>query len=125
MEIYEEWFLVAQHDIDGAKVLFEHGQLKDLVVYHTQQCAEKALKGYLAFKEHLLQKTHNLNVLNGLCSDYDSVFLQLAGRTLFLNGFDTKFRYPGSDLEPTDYETETAIEYAEYILEFVKQQITQ
>jgi HEPN domain-containing protein len=40
-------------------------------------------------------------------------------------GFDTKFRNPFSELEPADYDTETAIKYAEYILEFVKQQITQ
>ncbi|TAE40636.1 MAG: HEPN domain-containing protein [Runella slithyformis] len=125
MEIYEEWLWKAQHDIEGAKVLFEHGNLKDLSVYHTQQCAEKALKGYLAYKEHLIEKTHNLNILIGICCEYDKLFSQLLSKTFFLNGFDVKFRYPGSDLEPTDAETETAIEYAHYILEFVKNQITQ
>ncbi len=125
MEIFEEWFWKAEHDLKGANVLFEHGQLNDLVVYHSQQCAEKALKGYLTYLLQPLHKTHDLGILLEYCKVHNPVFVQLLSRTVFLNNFDTKFRYPGDELEPSELETQIAIEYATYILDFVKQQITQ
>jgi HEPN domain-containing protein len=43
MAIYEEWLLKAKRDLDTAKALLEKSYF-DTAIYHTQQCAEKALK---------------------------------------------------------------------------------
>ena len=58
----QQWLLKSRRDLEAARVLFEHG-LFDVVVYHCQQSAEKALKAYLVYQEVILQKTHNLVVL--------------------------------------------------------------
>lgn len=47
MEIHEEWLFKANSDLESAKVLLKNNLL-DTAIYHTQQSAEKALKGYLA-----------------------------------------------------------------------------
>ena len=49
----QQWLLKSQRDLEAAKVLFEHG-LFDIVVYHCQQSAEKALKAYLVYQEVIL-----------------------------------------------------------------------
>ena len=48
MGIHEDWLLKAERDLDTAKVLLENA-FHDTAIYHTQQCAEKALKGYCVY----------------------------------------------------------------------------
>ncbi|MCU0391336.1 MAG: HEPN domain-containing protein [Thermoflexibacter sp.] len=122
MEIHEEWFYKANSDLESAKVLLQHNLL-DTAHYHTQQSAEKALKGYLAFRNQPIQRIHNLNVLLANCIDLDDSFSELSTQTRYLNGFDTKFRYPDEELAPERSEVQTAINYAEVIFEFVKQKV--
>jgi HEPN domain-containing protein len=59
MQSYEKWLLKAENDLTAAKVLYE-AACYDVAIYHTQQCGEKALKGFLAFKMHPLIKIHDL-----------------------------------------------------------------
>ena len=58
----EQWIVKSQRDLAAARVLFQ-SQLFDITVYHCQQCAEKALKAYLAYQQGSLQRTHNLVIL--------------------------------------------------------------
>ena len=118
MEPYEEWLLKAKNDLLSARKLFESG-LNDTAIYHTQQCAEKSLKGYCAFKIQPVQNIHDLVLLNDNCKKLDSDFKKLNAAAIFLNNLDTSFRYPGDELEPSDKELTSAIEYAEYIFNFV------
>jgi HEPN domain-containing protein len=122
MEIHEEWFYKANSDLESAKVLSQNNLL-DTALYHTQQSAEKALKGYLAFRNQPIQRIHNLNVLLSNCMDLDNSFSELSLQTRYLNGFDTKFRYPDEELTPEITEVQMAINYAEIIFEFVKSKV--
>jgi HEPN domain-containing protein len=74
--MHEEWLLKAERDLNGSKSLFRDNFF-DLSAYHTQQCVEKALKGYLVWKGHPLLKTHNLEVLLGHCKSYEPDFSNL------------------------------------------------
>jgi HEPN domain-containing protein len=38
----------------------------DTAIYHSQQAAEKALKGYLAFRDQPLERTHDRERLFGI-----------------------------------------------------------
>ena len=69
----QQWLLKSQRDLEAARVLFEHG-LFDVVVYHCQQSAEKALKAYLVYQEVILQKTHNLVVFLESCLTFNINF---------------------------------------------------
>ena len=119
MSPHEEWIVKAEHDLLSAKKLFETG-LYDTAIFHTQQCAEKSLKGFLAFKRLPLQKTHDLVLLNNLCKDIDNSFVQMEDECVFLNSRDIQFRYPSEELNPTHEEITQAIAYASTIFAFVK-----
>ncbi len=118
MKLTEEWLWKAQRDYDAA-VLLMSGKYFDSTVFHTQQCAEKALKGYLSMQNQAIIKTHDLDLLLEKCKIFDSTFGQLEYFTSALNNFDTLFRYPSSSLEPEESEAQEAILCSEKILVFV------
>jgi HEPN domain-containing protein len=93
MAIYEEWLLKAQRDLDTAKALLEKVYL-DTAIYHTQQCAEKALKGYCVYRLQPLIKTHDLEKILNICINLDSNFQCLDLFAMSLNGLDVRFCYP-------------------------------
>ena len=124
MEPFEIWLYKADHDLLAAKKLFEEESvLFDIVVFHAQQCAEKSLKAFGAFKLQPVHKTHDLNVLVNECKEFDTDFEKIRARALYLNSYDTQFRYPGDELNPIFEEAEQAIEYAVYIFQFVNDKI--
>lgn len=98
--------------------MFEH-EFFDVVVYHCQQSAEKALKAYLVYKEVPLQKTHNLVVLLENCLDFELSFEILRASAEVLTPYATEFRYPSDIVEPDVSEAEEALTMAESVLNFV------
>jgi len=64
--------------------MFLAHMLGEYLLLKTQQCVEKSLKGYLAFKEQTLQKSHDIELLVELCSIIDDEFESLYGRYLTL-----------------------------------------
>jgi len=61
--IAKEWFDRAEHDIDGAEILFESEHYTDTIAVLIHQAAEKYLKGFLLFNGWRLKKTHDLEEL--------------------------------------------------------------
>ena len=120
-QLYQEiqdWLFKSQRDLDSAKVLLEH-RFFDVVVYHCQQSAEKALKAYLVYQQVTLQKTHNLVVLLENCLDFDPSFEILRPSAEVLTPYATEFRYPSDTIEPEIDEAEEALDIAGSILDFV------
>jgi hypothetical protein len=55
------WFIKAAHDIRMAELaLRDDPAMTDQAVYHSQQAAEKVMKGFLTWHERIFRKTHNL-----------------------------------------------------------------
>ena len=119
MGIHEDWLLKAKRDLDTAKVLLENA-FHDTAIYHTQQCAEKALKGYCVYRLQPLIKTHDLEKILNICIGLDNNFQQLDLLATSLNGLDVRFRYPDVEFEPEATEVADAIDWSEQILNFVK-----
>lgn len=119
MAIYEEWLLKAKRDLDTAQALLEKAY-HDTAIYHTQQCAEKALKGYCVYRLQPLIKTHDLEKILNICIGLDSSFIGLDILATSLNGLDVRFRYPDIEFEPDATEVVDAINWAEQILDFVR-----
>ena len=120
MKPHEEWMAKAAHDLEAAKRLIDNEEpLTDAAIYHTQQCAEKALKAFLAFHEHETEKTHDLKILLDICSKFDCAFDQLKIEASFINPFATMFRYPGAEMCPDIDTVCEAIDAAEKIYDFV------
>ncbi len=118
MNPHEEWLFKADRDLKGAIGMVDL-KLEDLAVYHAQQCAEKALKGYLVFSSIPLVKSHDLGRLLSLCVDLDSDFLDIQDALQSLDGLDTRFRYPDAHLVPDENTTKETLECAEIVLNFV------
>ena len=117
-----DWLAKAERDLLGA-ITMHRSNLYDLSVYHTQQSAEKALKGYLCYKNHSLLKTHDIGILLKACKSYDNDFLNIERTALQLNQLDIEFRYPLPIFEPPESATLQAINDAESVLNFVRNKI--
>ncbi len=124
MKPHEEWLFKAGNDLSSADILLNSSKpLLDIAIYHTQQCAEKALKSYLAFKERDIEKIHNLIMLTNLCEEIDSSFNSLKEDAIYLNPYSTLYRYPDGDLMPPKPDVIKAVEVAERIFNFVKNKV--
>ena len=117
-----DWLAKSERDLLGA-ITMHRTNLYDLAVYHTQQSAEKALKGYLCYKNHDLLKTHDIGILLKACKFYDNDFSNIEVTALQLNQLDVRFRYPVPIFEPPESVTLQAISDAESVLNFVKNKI--
>lgn len=123
MKPHEEWLIKAEHDLKSANLLFTDAELYDTAIYHTQQCAEKSLKGFLAFKEKEIPRTHSLKVLLISCTELDTDFKLLTDSALMISPFATEFRYPGEQLSPEFNDVQDAIAATEKIYDFITRKI--
>lgn len=75
MHSHDAWLIKAQQDLKLAMLaITSQDPLFDMVVYHTQQCAEKALKGFLSTQKHPPQETQNLVYLTEICMQINQSF---------------------------------------------------
>lgn len=96
MQGHEEWLKFAFADLKTAKIILnsEDDLVIGNVLYHSQQCAEKALKAFIIYKKHPIIKTHDLTKLIKICGQFDTEFLILLPDAADLNPFATETRYP-------------------------------
>lgn len=92
-------------------------------LFHCQQAAEKALKGWLTFHEIPFLKTHDLAVLLNLCAAKEKGFQQWQESLPRLTPFATESRYPGDALEPAAEDIREAEKLAREVVEFVFRKI--
>jgi hypothetical protein len=93
------WMLKAAHDLRAAETLAATlPALNDEAVFHCQQAAEKAIKGFLAW--------------HGQTSGHRSVL----ARAVPLSEYAWKFRYPGVPADPDSAETAEALAAAREVV---------
>ncbi|MEW5866405.1 MAG: HEPN domain-containing protein [Bacillota bacterium] len=122
-EIAHEWFAMGDLDLDSAAFLLGMRPMPvEIICYHCQQCAEKYLKGFIAFNAGEVPRTHDLVALNKLCGGYDQGFAELQERCIDLTDYGVQVRYPFHlDIEESD--AKRAIENARKVREFVVSRI--
>lgn len=112
-QLVQTWLLKADHDLRSAQRLAEGDDpLLDTAIYHCQQSAEKAVKGFLVYHDVRARKTHDIVELSveagKLTSDYEALDDAAERLTEYAIGF----RYPNMQLEPTRAEYEQAYQDA-------------
>ncbi len=118
---YLHWLQHAEIDLKAAKKLSESHELAGPVVYHIQQCVEKALKAYLVYNHKPVAKTHNLTELLNLCSRVDNEFMSVQEAASELTPYATISRYPNNRFSlPDSAAIEKVIGQALHILRLVK-----
>ena len=116
----DEWLAIAEDDLGQAL----HARIAPEpyvrgMCYHSQQAAEKFLKGFLVARGIGFRKSHDLDYLIEQCCKADGDFAGMLGVALDLEHYSTLIRYPGPDGPPTLDEADAAIACARQIRDFV------
>ena len=116
--IVTEWLRYAHNDLVVAKHCIEdmHPKQSEIASYHCQQCAEKALKAFLIYKDIDPPKIHDLKVLCKICQDIDASFAGIASQCAHLTPYGVTVRYP-DELSPNEDMVKLAINEAQQVYE--------
>ena len=120
-DVATRWFNKGNNDlIAGNYILTMPEPPTDTVCFHSQQAAEKYLKGFLAFHGRETPKIHDIEELISICIEIDSEFSKLFDVSSDLSVYAVEVRYPLEiDYEITAEEALSAIQNANKIRDFV------
>ncbi len=119
-KLVQGWINKAQRVLDSASVLAANAPpLLDTAVHHCQQAAEKAVKGFLVFRDRQFEKVHDVEVLIEAAATYEATFSAWADVGRRLTPYARIFRYPGNVAEPTREQFDQAMSDAQGICDFV------
>jgi len=122
----ERWINFANEDLMMAELAFKE-ELFNQVCFHSQQCVEKLLKGYIAFRGDIYPQSHKLVDILSLI--LESSFDDLRDEIILLDRFYISTRYPdalpGSLPEglPSKADAEEAIQVARLVSERIKREL--
>ena len=121
-----DWLIHSRSDLRLAKISLKDTQiLPEDCTFHSQQCAEKALKALLIAKNIEFPRTHSVEVLVGLLKASGMVIPEIVDQAFVLTQYAVQTRYPGEWEPITRQEARKAMEMAEYILYWVEGEIKQ
>ena len=119
-QLVQSWLTKAQHDLASARVLAaSEPPLLDTAIYHCQQAAEKAVKGYLVFCDQEVERVHDIEVLIRSAMSCAQEFVDWIDVGIELTPYARIYRYPGYATEPSREQLEQAIAAAEGLYSFV------
>ncbi|GHV86221.1 hypothetical protein AGMMS50230_18290 [Spirochaetia bacterium] len=115
-----QWFFMAGEDLKSAEYLatMHYPRPEGIICFHCQQSTEKYLKGFLFQKNVDFPKIHDLRILLKFCEAVDAQFSAILPKCNILNRYSVIPRYP-DEQEITPADTNTAIQYAQEIRDFV------
>jgi HEPN domain-containing protein len=123
IDIVKEWLDFAKKDFESARYLLDMRPVPlEIICYHCQQAAEKMLKGYLIYQDKEPPRTHNLEILCGMCMNAEVAFEDLVEPCGRLTLYSVQSRYP-YQVQISDSDTKTAIVDADRVMNFVLQKI--
>jgi len=124
-----EWLKFARHDIDAAQQLYSQQQNPrqrpiEIIMYHCQQGAEKALKAYVVQHSKALTKklqTHDMALLQQECAQQNIKFnnVRIIKHCANLDPFSVVIRYPYHNLPLTSSNASQGLNSAKRIYDFV------
>lgn len=110
------WLLKAQRDLTAAQKLGT--ELPDIAIYHCQQGAEKALKGFLILHDKDPGDTHNINTLVKEASAFRPEWKATLKEAGYLSQYNQTYRYPREatdDFNPSPGELKKAFRIAQNV----------
>jgi len=81
-------------------LMLQHRKKVEIILYHCQQTAEKALKAYLVNNNRWIGKVHDMGKLLQECSLIDMSFSRkrIVDHCVFLDQYSVNIRYPFHNL---------------------------
>jgi HEPN domain-containing protein len=127
-----EWLRFARMDIAAAQQLYSQQQNPrhrpiEVILYHCQQGAEKALKAYIVQNGMLPRKLeiHDMQLLRGACTQWSGKFnsARIIDHCAYLEPFSVAIRYPKHNLSLDSSHAARGLNSAKRIYDFVCKQI--
>jgi HEPN domain-containing protein len=119
-QLVRGWLTKAQHDLASARVLAANAPpLLDTAIYHCQQAAEKAVKGYLVFCDQEFERVHDIEMLIRAAMSCAPEFVDWIDAGIELTPYARIYRYPGHATEPSREQFDQALSAAEGLYRFV------
>jgi len=122
-ELVRDWLTRASHDLQAARTLAAGAKpVLDAAIYHCQQAAEKAVKGWLQSQDSPFPRTHDIEDLVARAAKLQGDFDQFAKAAAVLTPYVSAFRYPGGGSDepmPSPEEFDAALQHAQAIYDFV------
>lgn len=97
----KRWFEKAATDLHVAKLLKTMPDAFEPSVFHCQQAAEKAIKGFLVTHKIRFDKTHDIEKLLKLVATVDTNLATELKPSIILTQFAVAYRYP-EEAEPPE-----------------------
>jgi HEPN domain-containing protein len=119
VDLAKEWLKYSKSDLSTARHMLEDVYPKEteIVCYHCQQCAEKALKGFCIFNNIEPPKIHDLISLCHLCMTLEDSFFHIIDNCSRLNPYGVIIRYP-NELAVDEAIAKNSVVMAQEIYEF-------
>jgi HEPN domain-containing protein len=116
-ELVRGWLRKASHDLEASRLLgTSDSPVLDVAMYHCQQAAEKALKGFLVFWDQRAERTHDVGLLLDRVVVIEPAFETWRDAADRLTPLATAYRYPGQSDDPLPEEFEEALDDATSIV---------
>lgn len=128
MKEINNWFEFAREDFRLVKIALKE-KIYNQVCFHSQQAAEKTLKGFLKNKSKNVPKTHFLDELLNLCIKIDNDFQALKEGCSILDDYYIPTRYPDAlpgifpEGLPQQKDAQEALSILKKIMEFVNKKL--
>jgi HEPN domain-containing protein len=119
VELANKWLEYARTDYNVAlhDTTF-HPIPIEIICYHCEQAAEKALKAILAYHNETIPRIHDLYRILELCIVHVSQLSDLSSQAKRLTDFAIVTRYP-NDIELNEADMKQALEYADQFIKRV------
>lgn len=112
IEDVRQWLAHAQEDLRLAERLASAQEFPRASLFHSQQAAEKALKGFLVWHDRAFRATHDLRPLVRACAAVAPELTALEATAEELTPYAVASRYPGRLPEPTATQVTEAVRAA-------------
>lgn len=118
-----EWLNTAKDDLRVAEHLLSLYPIPlEIICFHCQQAAEKALKAILTSFDDEPPKTHDLIELCRLCVEKDDKYRSFEDTCAMLTAYGVQTRYPPS-MELESQDVDRALNASRTLLQFVGQEL--
>ncbi|MBI5573743.1 MAG: HEPN domain-containing protein [Elusimicrobia bacterium] len=123
-DLVNEWFKKADEDILTIENNLKAEKIPtSTVCFHSQQSAEKYLKGYLSYKEIEFEFVHDMEYLINLATENEKKFEELIEVVKKLDKYSVKIRYSyfyTPTLEEAKESYEMAVKIRDFVLSLLK-----
>ncbi len=120
-EAARAWFAKGTGDLRSAHALIALDPPEtEAAAFHSQQAAEKYLKGFLAYHSTEPPRTHDLSALLDLAIDHQAELESLRASARFLVPYAVEVRYPFAGDPTTAEEAQEALTHARTLCNYIR-----